>query len=59
MTTAERDFRNHYMMFGTDAVITKMASKNWVVWTHPGNFKTRKAARVAATNLFLSIGRED
>jgi hypothetical protein len=55
MTTAERDFSNHYAMFGNYSVITKMGERKWVVWQHPGVFKTRREASEAASRMFTSI----
>jgi hypothetical protein len=62
ITTAERDFVNHWAMFGTYSVVHKLGSKGgkWTVGyaecQHPGVFKTRREAAEAASKMACAIG---
>jgi hypothetical protein len=62
ITTSERDFVNHWAMFGTNAVLHKLGTKDnkWTVGfadcQHPGVFKTKREAAEAASKMVCAIG---
>jgi hypothetical protein len=55
----ERDFLNHWTMFGVAACVSKIGSR-WRIWsgkTGHGLFKTKREAMAMADQCALAIGQ--
>lgn len=55
----ERDFRNHWSMFGTPAVVNRVG-RHWTVWggrLGHGVYRTKREAMEMATRQAKAIGR--